>query len=339
MRSAVLRDGAIVVADVADPVPGAGQVLCRTLACGICGSDLHYAAHGERLVALGGPGAGVDLARDVFMGHELAAEVLAAGPDTRAPTPGTVVTSLPRLNTPEGVRQIAYSNEHPAGFSEQLLLSADLLHVVPEAVSPDRAALTEPLAVGLHAVARSRIVRGESALVLGCGPIGLAVIAALRLRGVETIVATDLSPARRALAGELGAMHVVDPREEPPAEVWRRAAGAAMSVVFEAVGAPGMLDAALADCPPDGSVTVVGVCMERDKILPAAATMKQLTVRFVRGCTQDEFGQALAAIADGRVPVASMITGRVGLSGVAEAFAALHDPERHCKVIVDPRLP
>jgi threonine dehydrogenase-like Zn-dependent dehydrogenase len=339
MRSAVLRDGTIAVVEVAEPVPGAGQVLCRTLACGICGSDLHYAEHGRRLVELGGPGAGVDLARDVFMGHELAAEVVAAGPGTDAPAPGTVVTSTPRLLTAHGVEQIAYSNDHPAGFSEYLLLSAELLNVVPDGVDPEHAALTEPLAVGLHAVARSRIVRGESAVVLGCGPIGLAVIAALRLRGVEAIVAADLSPARRALALELGAAHAVDPRAEPAIETWRHTAGASTPVIYEAVGARGMLQAALADCPRGGRVVVVGVCMEPDEIVPAVAIMKELEVQFVRGSTAQEFAQALAAIAAGRVPVAAMITGRVGLGGVGEAFAALRDPERHCKVIVDPRLP
>jgi len=221
MRAAALKDGRIYVKDdVPEPVPGFGQVLVQVKACGICGSDLHFAKHGAEMLALtkemGGlpamdMGSDLDLSQDVFMGHEFSAEVLDVGPDTVAPAPGTIVTSIPILFTPEGaLRPIVYSNEVAGGYGERMLLAAPMVTEVPNGLDFRHAALTEPMAVGLHAVNKSRIEPGEGALVLGCGPVGLAVIGALKLKGIDTIVATDFSPTRRALATTMGATEVVD---------------------------------------------------------------------------------------------------------------------------------
>ncbi|MBI5735115.1 MAG: alcohol dehydrogenase catalytic domain-containing protein, partial [Mycolicibacterium neoaurum] len=219
MRTAVLRAGAMVVRDdVPEPVPGPGQVLVAVKACGICGSDLHFAAHGDQMLAAGAEMegmpdtlAGIDLAADVYLGHEFSAEVLEAGPGTDAPAPGTLVTSVPVLVTPTGLDRIVSSNHTVGGSSERMLLSAPLLLPVPNGLDARHAALTEPLAVGLHAVNTSKIERGETALVIGCGPIGIAIVAALKYRGVETIVASDFSPTRRTLAEVVGAHVSVDP--------------------------------------------------------------------------------------------------------------------------------
>ena len=134
------------------------------------------------------------------MGHEFSAEVLEVGPDTDAPKPGTIVTSLPILLSSTGFDPIFSSNTTIGGYAERMLLSAPLLLTVPNGLDPRHAALTEPMAVGLHAVNKSAIAPGEVALVLGCGPIGLAIIAALRHRGVEHIVACGLF-ARQAPTG------------------------------------------------------------------------------------------------------------------------------------------
>ena len=231
----VLRD------DVAEPVPATGQVLVGVKACGICGSDLHFATHGDQMVRLtremtGMPiegGLPVDLAEDVFMGHEFSAEVLEAGPDTDAPPPGTMVTSLPVLLSPKGFEPILSSNTTIGGYAERMLLSAPLLLKIPNGLDPRHASLTEPMAVGLHAVNKSSIQPGDVALVIGSGPIGLAIIAALRHRGVEHIVAADYSQKRRELATTMGAHRMVDPAQGSPFDDVKPA------VVFEAVGVPG----------------------------------------------------------------------------------------------------
>jgi threonine dehydrogenase-like Zn-dependent dehydrogenase len=339
MRSAVLRGGQIIVDEVNDPVPQMGQVLARTLACGICGSDLHFAKHGRRLVDLAvatGSPFGLDLDRDVFMGHEFTAEVLEVGPDTIGPAPGTAVTSLPVMLSMTGIEPIAYSNTLPGGYSERMLLSAPLLLEVPNGLDPRHAALTEPTAVGIHAVAKSAITPHESALVLGCGPVGLAVIAGLRLRGVDSIIAADFSPTRRRLAEVMGASASVDPKAQPPIDAWREHDGRRTLVIFEAVGVPGMLASAMADAPVGGRVLVVGVCMEDDRIVPMMGINKELTIQFALAYTPEEFTGALRSIAEGEVDVAPLITGSVDLDGVAGAFDELANPDHHCKILVEP---
>jgi threonine dehydrogenase-like Zn-dependent dehydrogenase len=189
------------------------------------------------------------------------------------------------------------------------------------------------MAVGLHAVNRSAIEAGQRAVVLGCGPVGLAVIAALKVRGVDAIVAADFSPARRALASGLGATDVVDPREET---AWARAGTAAPVVVFEAIGVPGILDDILRCAPARSRVVVVGVCMGADTVNPYFAISKELDLQFVLGYTPEEFAASLRSIAEGEIDVAPLVTARVGLDEVPWAFAALGDPEEHCKIVVEP---
>jgi threonine dehydrogenase-like Zn-dependent dehydrogenase len=348
MRACVMRDQRLVIDDVADPRPEPGQVLVRTRACGICGSDLHFLRHADTVAAmtddllpsmgeLGGVAAmTVDPSRDIIMGHEFCGEVLEMGPDTVGPPPGTLVVSVPVLLSAAGVHQLAYSNDYPGGFAEYMLLAAPLLLEVPNGLDARRAALTEPLAVGLHAVARSGATATDGAVVVGCGPVGLAVIAGLCLAGLEVIVAADLSPTRRALAVTMGATEAVDPASEPVVEAWRRIDGRRPLVAFEAVGVPGMLQSLLAAVPPGTRITVVGVCMEADEVVPFFAIAKELSIQFALAYSTGEFARALGAIADGAVDVAPMVTGTVGLTGVADAFEALGRPDEQVKILVEP---
>lgn len=337
MRAAVLRDGRMVYRDdVPDPVPETGQVLVGLRACGICGSDLHFAAHGAqvlemgRRVAAGSGGMNVDLNRDIFMGHEFSAEVLEAGPETDTHPPGTLVTSLPVLLSAKGVEPIVYSNSTIGGYAERMLLSAPLLLPIPNGLDFKQASLTEPMAVGLHAVNKSNITPGETALVLGCGPIGIAIIAALSARGVETIVASDFSPKRRQLATAMGAHQVLDAAQGSPFDNVKPA------VVFEAVGVPGVIDDVLLRARPGSRLVVAGVCMQPDTVHPFFAIAKEINVQFVLAYTPDEFGDSLRALAEGAIDASPLITGEVGLQEVGKAFDDLADPERHCKILVTP---
>lgn len=337
MRAAVLRDGRMVYRDdVPDPIPEAGQVLVGVRACGICGSDLHFAAHGAQVLEMtdrvaGGSGAmHVDLDHDIFMGHEFSAEILEAGPDTETHPPGTLVTSLPVLLSAKGVKPIVYSNSTVGGYAERMLLSAPLLLTIPNGLDFKHASLTEPMAVGLHAVNKSNIAPGETALVLGCGPIGIAIIAALRAKGVETIVASDFSPKRRELATAMGAHQTLDAAQGSPFDTVKPA------VVFEAVGVPGIIDDVLLRARPGTRLVVAGVCMQPDTVHPFFAIAKEINVQFVLAYTPEEFGDSLRALAEGDIDVSPVITGEVGLDAVGAAFDDLADPERHCKVLVTP---
>ena len=339
MRAAVLREGRMVYRDdVPDPVPESGQVLVAVRSCGICGTDLHFAAHGDEMLALteqmadsiGAGGMKVDLNNDVFMGHEFSAEVLEAGPDTDTHAPGTLVTSIPVLLSSRGVEPISTSNKTLGGYAERMLLSAPLLLPIPNGLDHRHAALTEPMAVGLHAVNKSGIQPGETALVVGCGPIGIAVIAALRTRGVESIVAADFSPKRRELASTMGAHQTLDPAQGSPFDTVTPA------VVFEAVGVPGIIDDVMRRARHGTRLVVVGVCMQPDTMHPFFAIAKEINVQFVLAYDPQEFADSLRAIAEGEIDVSPVITGDVGLEDVGAAFDDLADPERHCKILVTP---
>jgi threonine dehydrogenase-like Zn-dependent dehydrogenase len=351
MRAAIMRDRQLVVDDVAEPQPSAGQLLVRTVACGICGSDLHALQHGDLMVEMSEQAAAggvepdfmrpklMDLSRDVVMGHEFVAEVVELGANVGNAAVGDLVVSMPITFDEHGVYPIGYSNDYPGGYGELMALSDMLAIKVPNGLDAKHAALTEPMAVGVHAVNKSRIVAGEAAVVLGCGPVGLAVIAALHRMGIEPIVAADFSSRRRALATTLGAHEVVDPRTEPAVDAWRRVdtSHATRSVViYEAVGVPGMIDAAITAAPRNARILVVGVCMQPDTIRPMLAIGRELSIQFVLGYDPMEFADTLRAIADGELPVAPLITGEVAIDGVPQAFRDLADPDAHAKILVVP---
>jgi threonine dehydrogenase-like Zn-dependent dehydrogenase len=362
MRAAIFRNGEIIVDTMPEPKPGPGQVLVKTLACGICGSDLHARKHAHRMVEMSRHFPGrkpMDLSRDVVFGHEFCCEVLDYGPGTqRNLKAGMRVCSLPALVTAEGPQSIGYSNDNVGGYAEAMLLSEPLLLEVPNGLVPEHAALTEPLAVGVHAVNKANIKGGEVPLVIGCGPVGLAVIAALRLKGLHPIIAADYSPARRMLAEKMGADIVIDPAQSQPYAspyaIW--AEHAAMSdaekaarppfqafwpalkpaLIFECVGVPGLLQQVFEGAPRDARIVVVGVCMETDHSEPMLGILKELNVQYVLGYTPDEFAGSLRLLAEGHVDAASLVTGRVGIDGVARAFDDLANPEAHTKIIVEP---
>src|ERR1051326_2913097 len=148
MRATVMRRKSLLVTDLPVPQPGPGEVLVKTLACGICGSDLHALKHAEKLVESarrsGGPFV-MDLSRDIVMGHEFCAEIVEHGPETtKALKAGTRVCSLPVLIRPSGVETVGYSNDNPGGYGEYMRLTEALLLEVPGGLSAEHAALPRP---------------------------------------------------------------------------------------------------------------------------------------------------------------------------------------------------
>ncbi|MEG9862557.1 MAG: zinc-binding dehydrogenase [Parvularculales bacterium] len=358
MRAAIYRKGSLVVDTLPDPRPEAGQVVVKTLSCGICGSDLHALHHAMHMVDVSrrsGQGTVFDAERDVVFGHEFCAEVLDFGPDTEKRfKSGARVCSVPVVLGAQGVGTVGYSNEYPGGYGEQMVLNEALLLEVPNGLSSSNAALTEPMAVGLHAVVKAGLGEDDVPLVIGCGPVGLAVIATLKLKGAAPVVAADFSPARRRLAEIMGADIVIDPGETSPYTRWEAAASPEdpnippvltltgfrpalrPAVIFECVGVPGMLQQIMEGAPKDARVVVVGVCMEHDSIEPFFAIGKELNMQFVLGYTPEEFAETLHHVAEGNIDVSPMITGKTGLEGVSQAFDALANPDNHAKILVEP---
>jgi len=342
-----MREWELRVDDVPDPAPGPGQVLTKVLACGICGSDLHMLKHGAELRAISAelddgrppdPMTPITFVpdRDTVMGHEFCCEVVELGSGCENLAVGDVIVSMPVAFDAQGLHTVGYSNVYNGGYAELMVLNELTGLKVPSGLPATMAAMTEPLAVGVHAVAKSRITGNDAALVLGLGPVGLACIAELKMRGIGPIVAADFSPKRRQLAAQLGADVVVDPRETPAIEAWRKADGLRPLVIFEAVGVPGMIEQAMRMAPKDARILVVGVCMQTDTIHPMLGIGRELNIQFALGYQPDEFAYALQAIADGRVDLSPWMTGTVGVDGVPQAFLDLANPEAHAKILVTP---
>lgn len=379
MKAVSCVNSSLEVVDLPSPRPDDGQLVLDVLRCGICGSDLHAKDHADELTDVFAEGGYHDFMRSdtpVVMGHEFCGVVAERGRKVgKEFTPGTTVVSFPLVRAAGGVHLTGLSPVAPGGYAEQVVAEAALTFAVPNGLDPAIAALTEPMAVAFHAVRRSDITTKDVAIVLGCGPVGLAVIAHLKARGVRTIVASDFSPGRRALATRCGADVVVDPAAESPYEavpakqrgltelpalyelgissmeklrkipgwshVYRvadRLGGTAPKrpVIFECVGVPGMIDGVIGAAPLASRVIVVGVCMGDDKLRPAMAIGKEIDLRFVFGYTPLEFRDTLHMLADGKVDASALVTGTVGLGGVAAAFEALGDPETHAKILIDP---
>jgi threonine dehydrogenase-like Zn-dependent dehydrogenase len=355
MRAAVTRTGRLEVAEVADVTPASGHVLVRSLAAGICGSDLHALAdfsHFTGLMESVGVSA-LDPTADCVFGHEFCGEIVEHGPDTAGTLPvGTRVCAVPIILGPTGIEQIGYSNHYPGALAEYMALQEVLLLPVPDSLSSDLAALTEPLAVGEHAVGLSGLEPGQPSLVIGCGPVGLAVIAALKGRGHGPVLAADFSPTRRRLAEAFGADDVIDPGELSPHERWtdlgiprtitERIMASIMGgdvkdpVIFEAVGVPGMLQSLIADAPPHSRIVVVGVCMHTDTIEPFMAVTKEIEFRFSFGYDPTEFAATLARLGAGVPGADLLITSTVDLGGAPGAFETLRTPGAHGKILVRP---
>jgi threonine dehydrogenase-like Zn-dependent dehydrogenase len=381
MRAVTCTDGRLEVVDRPPPQPARGQLLIEVLRCGICGSDLHARNHADELADITSEVGydGIFRSSDaVVLGHEFCGTVLDGGPGART-SPGTRVVSFPLLRSGGAIHPTGLSPHAPGGYAEQMLVEEALSLPVPNGLATDVATLTEPMAVGLHAVRRSEIGKRQVGVVIGCGPVGLAVIGMLKAIRVRTVVASDFSAGRRALAEAVGADVVIDPAEHDPFETadryghltrapdvfelavgtieklrrlplvpwWRiwqaaEAVGAATPkhpVVFECVGVPGMIDRIISTAPLFSRVVVVGVCMQPDTIRPVMAINKEIDLRFVLGYTPREFRDSLQLLADGRINAEPIVTGTVGLAGVDTAFTALADPERHAKILIDPASP
>ena len=382
MKAVSCLHGELSVVDLPAPRPAAGQLLLDVLRCGICGSDLHARNHADELAdAMNAVGYEHSVASDtpVVFGHEFCGQVVERGRGAAKQFKvGAAVVSFPMLRAHQGVHLTGLSPRAPGAYAEQVLAEAAMSFVVPNGLDSSIAALTEPMAVALHAVQRSDIAKRDVAVVIGCGPVGLAVICHLKAKGVENIVASDFSPGRRALAQRCGAHIVVDPAQDSPYDSANTRKGAITSVpelaelgvsameklrklpgwnhlyriadklgaaapkrpvIFECVGVPGVIDSILVAAPFNSRVVVVGVCMGTDHFRPTVAIGKEIDLRFVIAYTPLEFRNTLYLLADGKLDAAALVTGTVGLAGVDAAFAALGNPDAHAKIVIDPRSP
>lgn len=351
MRAAVLRGGRVETRVIDDPVPGRGQLLVRSLACGICASDLHFMDHPDAGADDDSGMATYDQDVDIVMGHEYCAEVLDYGPGTeRRIPPGTRVGSLPILRTAHGRRIIGQNPDAPGGFGEYLLLDEALARTVVSELPSEIVCVADAISVGWSAAARAQVTAREVPLVIGCGAIGLSVIAHLAAFGVGPIVAVDFVASRRATAQAMGADVLVDPAEVAPFHAWRDVAdGAAQSVsalvaagggpgcvVFECVGVPGVLDSIITGCQRGTRIYSMGGPPGGERLNTLTAKRKGLNIQFGGGPLPEHWDDAFEAVCSGRLDVTPMLGRTVGLDEVPAALDEARDAAGPARIVVVP---
>lgn len=332
MRAACIRGPARVeVTRVPVPEPGPGEVRVAVEACGICGSDLHLLHAG-----FFPPG--------TIPGHEAAGRVDALGDGIAGVAIGARVAVEPmrgcgrcaecRRGLYSICREAKLHGVHlPGGLAEALVVPADRVHAVPADLDAAIAALAEPMAVVVHSLRRGQLARGQRVLVLGAGSIGLLTIPAARRMGASEVWVTARHPHQAALARALGATRVLSEAETDLAKLDGLGREAPIDLVVETVGgAADTLRAATAAVRPGGVVSVVGVFLAAPPFEPLPMMMKEVTLAWsycygadpARGGRAD-FADAVEMLAAERDALARLLTHRVPLDRVADAFAIAAD--------------
>ncbi len=351
MRAAVLRDGRLEVRETDDPAPGPGQLLVRTLACGICASDVHFMDHPNADASDNSGLSKYDANADIVMGHEYCAGVLGYGPDTERRWPvGTRVSSLPVLLTDGGPRVIGQCAEAPGGFGEYFLMSEAVTQVVATQLPDELVAVSDAISVGWSYVKRAQVSAKEVPLVLGCGAIGLAAIASLKRLGIGPIVAVDFKASRRETARAMGADVVIDPAELSPYESWRQVAYGSPEpikdimglldtpgcVAFECVGIPGVLDSIIQGCERGTRIFSAGGPPQGDRLNTMIAKRKGLNIQFGGGPSMTHWNEAFEEVCSGRLDVSPMTGPTVNLDGVPAGIDDSRSGRGPARIVVVP---
>lgn len=310
------------VHELADPGPG--EVRLRTLAVGVCGSDLHVLEGAHPFVAL-----------PVYPGHEVVAEVEAAGADAETWLGRQVVLEPSiacgtcrscrsgRYNICERLAVMGF--QVPGGMGERFLAPADRLHEVPAGLSLDAAVLVEPLAVAMHAAWRVGPLAERDAVVLGAGTIGILCAHVARSRGAARVIVSDVDAGRRALAERFGFPAV-------------GALGSRVAdVAFECVGNESALRAAIAASRKGATVAVVGVYGRDPSIQAGLVQDWELTLVGCLMYTGQDYREALELLSAGAIDAASLISARYSLEGVEAAFEHAARRGSTLKVLIEPR--
>lgn len=333
IRAAVFEDhGApLVLRELPDPTPAPNGVVLKVGRCGICGSDLHMSQEH----AFGAtPG-------DVF-GHEFAGVIEEVGAEVEGLKRGDTVSVVPlascgtcascRAGEPAWCAQMALQG---GGYADYAATSARQCTKLPESASVEDGAIVEPLAVALHGVLIGAVAPGARVLVLGAGPIGLAAAFWARRMGARAVVVQDIARHQETRALHMGATGFVVDRDDPVAAA-ERALGGKADVVFECTGVPGLIAQAVEVLRVKGRVVVLGLCTRSDSFVPFAAVSKEVEILTSAFFKLQEYEASLDVLNRGAVEPRVMVSDRVALAEVPEAFEALKTRGAQCKVMIVP---
>jgi L-iditol 2-dehydrogenase len=332
----------MVYREVADPVPGPDEVLIRVRAVGICGSDIHGmdGSSGRRIPP-------------VIMGHEAAGIIERTGEGVRDWKKGDRVTFDSTVYDPgdwyslRGFYNLS-NNRKVLGvstpefkldgaYAEYVVVPQHILCRIPEKVSFTQAAMTEPVAVALHAITLTEFTPEDTAVVVGSGMIGLFIIQLLKIRGIRRIIAVDIDPGRLDMALELGAGYAVNPSEVNAGDKVRSLTeGRGADIGFEVVGTTETIATAI-DCIRKGaSLTLVGNITPRVEIPLQAVVSRQL--RLQGSCAiNGEFPEVLRLMEEGRINTSALLSAEASLSEGAKWFDRLYRKEKGLlKVVLIP---
>ncbi|ORW09997.1 zinc-binding dehydrogenase [Mycobacterium kyorinense] len=345
MRAAVLRGGRLDVRTTADPVPGEGELLLRTLSTAICASDVHFMDHPDLSVDDPTGRSLYDADRDIVLGHEFVGEVVGHGPGCGDRFPvGTRVTSIPiRLvnGGADGARIIGQHPEAQGSFAEFLVVAEALAKPVDGGASSDAVALTDAFAVGEFYVRAARMEPAEVPIVIGAGAIGLSAVAALSSRGIEPIIVSDFQAERRQLARDSFGAHItVDPADRSPFDVWREVRVErglwGPAVVFECVGATGLIQNIVDSVDMGTRIYCAGGWYTGDSLSITDATRQGVTIQFGGGPHPQDWYGTLDAIVSGRLDPMPCVGVVVGLDGVPDAIDLARKSSGPPRIIVHP---
>jgi len=333
MRAAVMQGlhQPLRIETLPDPTPGADEIIVRVARCGICGSDLHMtedAAYGRS-------------AGDV-LGHEFAGEIVAFGRAVEGFALRDRVAVIPLASCgqcasclagePAWCAQFALQS---GGYAEYAVTRANQCVLLPQSASLADGAIIEPLAVALHGVAMSGLRAGDKVLILGAGPIGLAVAFWARRNGAARVVVQDIAEHQRARALAMGATgFVVDPGD--PVGASDRALGGKADIVFECVGRPGLIAQAVAQVRGRGTILLLGLCTQPDTFNSFAMLSKEVRLVTSAFFTRSEYEAALDALDAGAAEPRHLITDTITLAETPARFEALRQRTHDCKVLIAP---
>jgi threonine dehydrogenase-like Zn-dependent dehydrogenase len=247
---------------------------------------------------------------------------------------------MPMLPVDGGIRIIGQHPDAPGSFGELMLLSEALTREVPDGVPDDAVALVDAFAVGEYYVRASGITPGDLPIVVGAGAIGLSAVAALERRGVDPVIVSDFAPERRDLAQAFGAEVLVDPAVRSPFEVWREAAAergvATPPVVFECVGAPGLVQQLVETCEMWTRIYVAGAWYTNDTINCTDAARRGVTVQFGGGPLPDDWWATFDAVCEGRLDPLPSVGRVIGLDEVPDALDLARRADGPPRIVVHP---
>lgn len=345
MRAVVLRGGELTVRETADPVPGPGELLLKTLSTAICASDVHFMDHPELAIDDPTGRSLYDPDRDIVMGHEFVGEVIGHGPGCSDAFPiGTRVTSMPIRLVDGGAGGLRIIGQHPdaqGSFGELLVVPEATARAAEGSVSNDAIAVVDAFAVGEFYVRASRLEPGEIPIVIGAGAIGLSAVAALAARGVDPIIVSDYNVDRRELAmSGFGAHVLVDPAQRSVFEAFREVRAerhmGGSAVIFECVGAAGLIDTIAREAEFSSRIYCAGGWYSGDTLDITEATRNGLSLQFGGGPLPQDWYGVLDAVVAGTLDPLPSVGKIIGLDEVPDALHQARRSEGPPRVVIHP---